>query len=112
MQNKFIAREAENHPADKERSDTYAEYYRVRLPVGDIAHNDVSEIVKVMQERIEFHNLHSGSVEFKRSKRIENRREVHPQPRKNAVDMFNIAEPHENGCEEEADTCREKENGG
>ena len=112
MENEFIAGKAEYYPTHEEGAYTYAVDDSVRFPVGDIAHNDVSEIVKVMQERIEFHNLHSGSVEFKRSKRIENRREVHPQPRKNAVDMFNIAEPHENGCEEEADTCREKENGG
>lgn len=49
MQNEFITGEAEDRPADKEGSDTHAEYYRVRFPVGDIAHNDVSEIIKVME---------------------------------------------------------------
>lgn len=68
MQNEFITGEAEYHPADKEGSDTHAVDDGVRFPVGYIAHNDVPEVIEVMQEGIELHYVHCGFVELERSK--------------------------------------------
>lgn len=112
MQNEFITGEAEDRPADKEGSDTHAVDDSMRFPVGDIAHNDVSEVIEVMQKGIELHYIHGGVVELQRRQRIEYRREVHPQPCKNSVDMFNIPEADVYGCEEEAYSRREKEDRG
>ena len=112
MQNEFITGEAEYYPTHEEGAYTYAVDDGVRFPTGDIAHNDVSEVIEVMQKGIELHYVHCGFVEFERGKGVEYRREVHPQPCKNSVDMFNIPEADVYGCEEEAYSRREKEDRG
>ena len=112
MENEFVAGKAEYYPTHEEGAYTHAEYYRVRFPVGDIAHNDVSEVIEVMQKGIELHYVHCGIAELERGKGVEYRREVHPEPRENRINMLDIAEADEYRGEEEADTCREKENGG
>lgn len=112
MQNEFIAGKAEYHPTHEEGAYTDAVYDSMRFPIRDITHYHVSEIIEVMQKGIELHYMHCGFVEFERGKGVEYRREVHPQPRENRINMLDIAEADENGGEEEADTYREKEDRG